>query len=343
MKELLPWQEDLWARVRSAADAGRLPHAILIHGPAGLGKEQFARLLAEGLLCRQPDQGRPCGACDACTLLRAGSHPDLYCCEPTASDGAPDREKGSIGVDQIRDLCHFLSLTPHHSRKIVIMAAAHRMNANAANALLKTLEEPPASGLLLLVTEHPSRLPATVLSRCQRLRCAPPATDIAVAWLAQRCSKGLDPRLLLALSGGSPLAALELGGQAEGLGRRDAMLEELEQLALGRADPVTIAADWLKFGPRESLYWLYHWLADMLRLDAGVVPAHIAGTLGEARAGRLVRRVPADELHRILRLTEKSLRLVEGQSNAQLLLEDVLIAWSGAAGRPAPQAGTAPV
>jgi DNA polymerase-3 subunit delta' len=338
LNELLPWQQDLWARMWSAVDAGRLPHAFLIHGPSGLGKEHFARMFAEGLLCRNAQQGRACGACDSCILLRAGSHPDLHCCEPENSDGNSDREKGSIGVDQIRALCHFLSLTPHQRRrKIVIMPAAHRMNINAANALLKTLEEPPETGLLLLVTEHPSRLPATVLSRCQRLRCSPPATDVAEAWLAQRCPKGTDPRLLLALAGGSPLAAADLIGKAEGLERRDAMLTELEALAAGRSDPVTIAAAWLKFGARESLYWLYHWLADMLRLDAGLAPTHIAGTASEARVRNLARAVPADELHRALQLTEKSLRLVEGQSNAQLLLEDVLIVWSTAAGRAAPR------
>lgn len=337
LNEPLPWQGELWARVRAAADAGRMPHAYLIHGPAGLGKAHFARMLAEGLLCRKADRGMACGNCDACTLLRADSHPDLYWCEP-AADGRPDRDKGSIGVDQVRDLCHFLSLTPHRQggRRIVVIRDAHRMNINAANALLKTLEEPMESGLLLLVTEHPSRLPATVISRCQRLRCVPPASDSAVSWLAERCPEGADPLLLLALTGGSPLAAAELAGK-EGLARREAMLGELEDLAQGRSDPVSIAAGWLKFGARESLYWLYHWLADMLRLDAGSTPAHIAGAGCEERLRRLARAIPADELHRTLRQTEKALRLVEGQSNAQLLLEDVLIAWSAAAGRIAPR------
>lgn len=336
LNEPLPWQRDLWTRVWSAVDAGRLPHAVLIHGPAGLGKEHFARLFAEGLLCRSPQQGKACGVCDACLLLRAGSHPDLYLCEPTDSAGDPDRDKGVISIDQIRDLCHFINLTPHQRhRRIVVMAMAHRMNTNSANALLKTLEEPPKTGLLLLVTEHPSRLPATVRSRCQQLRCTLPATDVAIAWLSERCPQGTDPRLLLALAGGSPLAAAGLIDKAEGLERREAMLGELEALAAGRSDPVTIAAAWLKFGARESLYWLYHWLADMLRLNAGVTPVHLGGTAGEARARSLARMVPADELHRTLQLTEKSLRLVEGQSNAQLLLENVLIVWAGAAQGPA--------
>jgi DNA polymerase-3 subunit delta' len=206
------------------------------------------------------------------------------------------------------------------------------MNLNSANALLKTLEEPSASSLLILITEFPSRLPATVLSRCQRLRCPPPDPQTAGAWLARHRPEVTNPALLLALTGGSPLAAAELG-DGDALTRRDAMLGELTALLRGRADPVDIAAEWLKFGARESLYWLYHWLADIRRIQAGRIPPHLAGAQ-EGQVRQLGEGVSADALHRMLQLTERALRLVEGQSNAQLLLEDVLIAWTmtGSAG-----------
>ena len=324
----LPWQEELWSRIRTMADAGRLPHAFLMHGPAGLGKVQFARALAESLLCRQADaQGLACGGCDACALLRAGSHPDLHWCE-TEADESGEREKGSIGIEQIRELCRFLSLTSHrHGRKIAVIRGAHRMNLNSANALLKTLEEPSESSLLILITEFPSRLPATVLSRCQRLRCPPPDPQTASAWLSRHRPEVTNPALLLALTGGSPLAAAELG-DGDALTRRDAMLGELTALLRGRADPVDIAAEWLKFGARESLYWLYHWLADIRRIQAGWIPPHLAGSAQEGRARQLGDGFPPEALHRMLQLTERALRLIEGQSNVQLLLEDVLIAWS---------------
>ncbi len=322
---LLPWHGEQWARLGEAVQQQRLPHALLLQGPAGVGKHRFAELFARALLCRQPDSaGLPCGACESCTLIRAGNHPDLRHCEPEI-DARSEKEKDSIGIEQIRELGAFMAIKSHRGgSKIVIVRPAEKLNINASNALLKTLEEPPQGALLILISAQPSRLPATVLSRCQRLRFAPCTDTAARDWLAARLPEGQDAAVLLALSAGAPLTALAIG--AQGLQRRTAMLDDLEALTANRADPLAIAEAWLKFGVKESLYWLYVWLADMIRLRTSAQPPHMSNPDQRERLRLLAADAPPERLHRLLSKVEAGLRLAEGQSNAQLLLEDILLA-----------------
>lgn len=197
------------------------------------------------------------------------------------------------------------------------------MNVNAANALLKTLEEPPGDGVLILTTAHPSRLPATVLSRCQKLRCAPPDLKTAQQWLEAEMGPRAEAARLLALAGGSPLAAARLG--EETLARHAAMPGELARLAGGRGDPLDLAGEWLKFGARESLYLMYHWLVDLRRVQAGRATA---GVTDDAKVRALAQRIAPRHLHRLAEHTAHALRLLEGQSNPQLLVEEALIRWT---------------
>lgn len=323
MNERLPWHAPLWERIRAAREAGRLPHALLLCGPRGLGKGEFARQLAWGLLCEAPasEPWWPCGTCRACRLNHAGTHPDLRRCEP--SD-----EKAPITVDQVREIARFLSLKPHHGpHHIVIIRPAERMNLNAANSLLKTLEEPQPGALLMLVSERPGALPATVRSRCQRLSFTVPETARALDWLQGRLPGGHDAALLLGLANGAPLAALEIAGQG-GLERRSDMLEALRAVAEGGTDPLEVAADWLKFGPRESLYWLYGWLVDMVRLRSSGTPPVLGNPDNRALLATLAAAVPTRELLGLLERVAGALRLVDRQVAPQLLLEDVLLAWA---------------
>lgn len=324
LNRLLPWHGEQWARLREATQQQRLPHALLLQGPAGTGKHRFAVLLARALLCRRPDAaGLPCGACESCVLIRAGNHPDLRFCEPEI-DSRSEKEKDSIGIEQVRELGAFMTMKSHHGgSKIAIVRPAEKLNINASNALLKTLEEPPQGALLILSSSRPSRLPATVLSRCQRLRFAPCTDQTARGWLAERLPSGQDATVLLALTAGAPLAALEMGEQ--GLQRRTTMLDDLEALAANRADPLAIAENWLKFGVKESLYWLYVWLADMIRLRTSATPPHMSNPDQCERLRTLAAQTAPERLHRLLGKVEQGLRLAEGQSNAQLLLEDILL------------------
>ena len=214
---LPPWHEE--ALAAALERRGTWPHALLLHGRAGIGKEALALAFAQALLCETPRaDGRACGECPSCRYAVAGQHPDLMRVTQVSfdDDGVPVW-KETIGVDRIRDVTAFTQLTAHRQRaKVVVIAPAERMNANAANALLKTLEEPPPATYLLLVAAAPGRLPATIVSRCRKLPVAIPAAEAVVPWLAEQ---GLaEPALALAQAGGAPFAALayaDAGWQGE--------------------------------------------------------------------------------------------------------------------------------
>jgi DNA polymerase-3 subunit delta' len=190
-----------------ARAAGRLPHALLIAGPAGVGKRLLTDLLVRGLLCRDPrPDSLPCGRCQDCHLVHLGNHPDLVRVGPD-----PQGKSDEIKVGVIRDLVESEGLTATRgSHKVVSIDPAERMNPSAANALLKTLEEPTPGTLFCLITERAHLLPATVRSRCQRLNLVLPDEAQAMEWLAGRVD-GVDPRLLLRLAHGASRAARPTG------------------------------------------------------------------------------------------------------------------------------------
>ena len=164
----MPWLQPAFEHLLAEVRANRLAHALLVQGDSGIGIDSLAESFAHYRLCQQPlDQA--CRQCKSCHLLQAGTHPDIQVIEPS---GAADM----IKVEQIREAVHFLSQTPQISEwKLVCVSAAHRMNINAANALLKVLEEPPGNSLLILISDRPQLLIPTVRSRCRKLEVARPS------------------------------------------------------------------------------------------------------------------------------------------------------------------------
>ena len=272
-RALLPWQVDA-ARAALANRSG-WPHALLLYGPRGIGKHALALHFAQGLLCETPRaDGLACGVCPGCRYAMAGQHPDLMRIELQVidpEDGTLALVDG-IAVDRIRALTEFVQLTSHRQRaKVAVIAPAERMNPAAANALLKTLEEPPPDTYLILVSDQPGRLAPTILSRCRRMAAPLPAPDAARAWLA---ANGVDaPDLVLAQAAGAPLAAImhaDVGIQAE----RRAWLAALE---MPRRLSIPALAARIDAGgkderkPRLALAvdWLIAWTSDMARIAAG--------------------------------------------------------------------------
>lgn len=322
MSGLLPWHRPLWERLQGLLQAQRLPHALLFCGVRGMGKNHFALLFAHALLCESPAPGGlPCGACRGCRLAQAGNHPDLHRC-------APEDDKVSISIDQIREIGQFLALKSHAGgRKVVIIAPAEQMNLSAANSLLKMLEEPPTGTHLVLVSSRPAALPATVRSRCQRLVFAPAEGEAASEWLSARLGGADDPGVLLATTQGAPLAALEIAEQGQ-LERRREMLSELVSIAQRRGDPLQVAEKWLKFGAKESLYCLYGWLVDLIRLRVTDRPPCLSNPDNMEALLRLSSGQQTMCLLERLDLASQSLRMLESSVNAQLLLEDNLLLWA---------------
>lgn len=314
--EWLPWHESARARLEVALAGGRLPHGLLLHGPAGVGKEQFAAMLAAGLFCAGTRRGlTPCGTCAECALSKAGSHPDLYWLR------RPE-DKKSIGVDIVREACEQLAMTSMRGgHRVAIITPADLMTASAMNALLKTLEEPAPRTLLVLITSRPSRLLATLRSRCQRIEVARPPEGMAAGWLQGQLGCAPPPRLL-ELAGGSPLKALALAPHCAELDSQ--MSGMLEALLGGRAEVTRVSGDMLGEGLPARLDWLEAWLGQAVR--ARTLPDATRLTVpGGSLLQRSAAEVNITDAFRMLDRVRDSRRLLEGSAAPQLVMEALLI------------------
>jgi DNA polymerase III subunit delta' len=254
---LLPWHQPLVRQIEAAWQSERLPHAILLHGQPGLGKRRFAEWLARGLLCEQRGARLlACERCNGCRLVAAGSHPDLALV--TAEEG-----KQQLSVDQVRAVSEWLAMTSHQQGwKIAIIDPAQLMTVAAANSLLKTLEEPPARSLLILVAASLQGLPATLRSRCQRLGIPRPADAMALRWLADTTGQAVTPQVL-EFTGGAPLRAYQVHEAFATLDEE--MRASLGDFLAGRTDVTRVAQFWAKEGMPDRLTWLDLWIMSLAR------------------------------------------------------------------------------
>ncbi len=245
-----PWQQAAWERL---PDNDHLAHALIVAGPPGIGKQAFAEELAMRLVC---EEGRACGVCRDCRFAASGQHPDIL-------SVAPAPGKSGIPVDSARDLNAFLALTPHLAkRRVALIAPADQLNRSAANALLKTLEEPPGESFLILVTANPGRLLPTIRSRCQRLDLAKPARAAALAYLDAQGVKAAPAALDRAR--GAPLCAQAL--TAEALTAPARLLAILEPLCERRLDAVNASEAWQAGDGDDGLVLFAELLAELVAL-----------------------------------------------------------------------------
>ncbi len=321
MAEAYPWQQALWQQL---ARRQQHAHAYLLHGPAGIGKRALAERLAALLLCAAPTAEGACGGCKACLLLRAGTHPDFF-------DLQPEEPDKPIKVDQVRELVDFVAQTAQlGGRKLVLLEPAEAMNLNAANALLKSLEEPSGDTVLLLVSHQPSRLLPTIRSRCLQQACPLPTPALAGAWLAAQLPE-LEPALhrrLLALATGSPLRALQL--HRDGVLDQRALVEEgIRKLLKQQAAPSELTEAWKHIPLALLLDWFCAWLLQVLRCQ-------LAGAEGEAEEpmDKVVRwlagRTPPNAVLALQDwlLAERQKVLGKANLNRALLLEALLVRWA---------------
>lgn len=318
----LPWLVDDWKRLDRARGDGRLAHGLLVSGPRGIGKRHLVELLARSMLCGVPTaDGLACERCADCALIAAESHPDLLRVGPD-----PEAKSEEIPVAAIRALVERGALTPSRAAwKVTLVDPADHLNAAAANALLKTLEEPPGAALIVLVTEQPGRLPATIRSRCGQIRIPTPSTADALAWLAGRLPQEAAA-LRLGLAHGGPLRALAELDDA-GLEQRRERIAGFLAIARGERDPLVEASAWNSLGPRLCLDWLAGWLVDLVRLSASERPAQLDNPDQRDALRALARRLEPAALHRLLQRVLRARALVETRANPQLLLESLSIEW----------------
>lgn len=256
-----PWLARPCATARTALARGRLGHALLVHGPVGLGSHELARWLGALVLC-DVDEARPCGRCASCALLAAGNHPDFHWIERERDE--KEKEAKEIKIEQIRDLAAALALKSYRGGyKAAVISEADAMNEKAANALLKTLEEPAPRTLLVLCSARPSRLTATIVSRCQRLELVHPRFEEGLAWLAVK-KPAPAWQEILHHAAGEPLRAVDL--EATGFAELDRdMRGALERLQSRSLDIPGTADRWSKQALDRRLMWLDVWLTRSIR------------------------------------------------------------------------------
>lgn len=321
---MLPWQNSIWQNLSQSQQNKRLPHGLLFYGPQGTGKKQLAIEFAHWLICEQPESDKACGLCKSCQLIQAESHPDLLFIEP-------EEEGKAIKVDQIRGLITKLSLTGHKpGYRVIVITPADSLNVNASNSLLKTLEEPPLNTLLILVSNQPSKLMATIRSRTQGIRFDLPTAEESLDWLRQKNVKQSD--LLLRLAGGSPLTALSLADE-DSMALRDKHFKNWQELARDDVDALEIVNLWTKEGfkinPNRPLYWIYSWIMDMARTLQGGHTSSMVNTDYAETLQKLAVQVDLKSLYGLLDRLHESLRMLDSSANQQMLLEGILLHWAG--------------
>lgn len=313
----LPWHQPVWEQFAAWRARGQIPHAIALTGSAGLGKSQLAVRIARALLCPSIlSNGDGCGRCRSCRLQAGGSHPDYLAVHP---EGGTD---GPIRIDQIRHSIEFLlRSSQYNGYRVAVVDPAECMTLAAGNGLLKTLEEPPAAAVIILVAGQPSRLPVTLRSRCRLVRLQPPPAASARDWLAAHCPDAIG---LLEHAGGAPLRAISFA--ESGVGQRySALVADLAAIAQGRRSPVLAAESWAGGGLHALLELLQLVLADLARSAvAGCDTARIPGT---ASLQSVFQTIDYYQLHEYIGKVMAIRRALDQPLNEQLAIEDLLIGW----------------
>ena len=327
MAEAYPWQDSLWQQMAGRAQHA---HAYLLHGPAGIGKRALAERLMASLLCKQPEGLEACGHCKSCSLLAAGSHPDNYILEPEEADKA-------IKVDQVRDLVSFVVQTAQlGGRKVVLVEPVESMNINAANALLKSLEEPSGNTILLLVSHQSSRLLPTIRSRCVQQACPLPSETLSLQWLAKAlpdCSTE-ERAELLTLAAGSPLAAVKL--QAQGVReQRATVVEGVKKLLKHQSSATQLAESWNAIPLLLLFDWFCDWSSLILRYQLTQDEAGLGLEDMRKVLQYLAQKTPQNNVLNIQDwiLAQRQKVLSKANLNRVLLLEALLVQWASLPGQ----------
>jgi DNA polymerase-3 subunit delta' len=330
----LPWHAGLLAELMARRD--RMPHALMLHGRPGIGKVELARAIAQSALCESPENNVACGRCAACNWFEQGNHPDFREIVPDAEaqddeqeEGAEPEAKGEkksvlIKVDQIRAVMDFMTLSTHRAGfRVLLLHPAEALMAASANALLKTLEEPPPKSLIILVSDQPARLLPTIRSRC--LKIAVPVPDAAAArkWLE---AQGVENATsTLAQAGGAPLLALELG-DADAQAFRRKITDELSRPTGAQVLSYSAGIDRAALEP--FLYWMQTWVTDLaLARSAGRVRHHLEH--GEVLQ-KIAARCDVDRLFALDDKLREARRLALHPLNPRLLVESLLLAYNRA-------------
>lgn len=318
---VMPWHQATWQHLTRLADSGRMPHALLIHGAHGVGKQQLAEALIARTLCANP-QDQACGHCHSCAMLASGYHPDLL-------RVSPEEGKRQIRIDPIREVNRFVSQTAQQGGyRVIVISPAEAMNIAAANALLKSLEEPGDKTLFILLSDVPSRMLATIRSRCQQWSLPSVAFDACRSWLIEQLNSVEEAYFWWQVAGGLPLLAVELAAPEE-RALRHQIHDSFEQLVRG-AEPVSEAARLDRQAIDAILWYGIAWLEDLIRLGLSGQAAVLHNPDLEPLYRQAVKNGRVQDWFRLLDYAREQRRLlaVGANPNPQLVLEAWLVRWA---------------
>ncbi|OGV75731.1 MAG: DNA polymerase III subunit delta' [Methylotenera sp. RIFCSPLOWO2_02_FULL_45_14] len=326
--EIYPWQSKNWERLNQ--DGQRLPHALLLHGRAGIGKYDFARHLSQALLCANKSiNGKACGVCSSCNWFNDESHPDFRLLSPeqeseSEEEGVPAKKikkKTQISVAQIRELNDFLSLSSHRSNglRIVLIHPTEALNLASANALLKVLEEPAAGVVFILVSHQMQRLLPTIISRCQKINMPVPDEKQALAWLD---AQGVDhAKQQLAYLEGSPIKVFIEQAQFK------QRTEIWRLLSLGHKLEPHIAAPALIANSVETgIIAIQKWLYDIVAIKLGQQTRYHLQHVNALQA--LAEKVNLSRLFEMQKKTNEHRKLALHPLNHELQMESLLLEYT---------------
>lgn len=326
---IFPWQTTQWLQISAALQSEQLPHAMLLQGSEGLGKAAFAQELANAVLCQRPEANhQACGKCQACRLIAANTHPDLYSLQPTAKENSKSTKPAlSIRIEDVRSLCEKLNKTSQFGGyRVAILNKAEQLTTSAANSLLKTLEEPGQNVLLILVSERPQRLPITIRSRCQALRMNLPAEKEALDWLQKNQKSATDPaQLLQALryAHGSPLTALDYLGDFEHL----QLLSEAMIAASQGKNSLEYAVKLAKLSKVKTLEGMASWVTDLTKILTCGLEAEIINERYRSHLQAIAKKANRQRVFRFHDQLNFNLLHSAIAVNEQLLWENLLLSW----------------
>ena len=317
---ILPWQQQNWDQLYNYRIQNRVPQALLITGNKGLGKQHLAKQFTFSLLCTEPQgSGLGCGYCDSCLLLNAETHPDFI-------QIRPDEPGKAITIGQIRSLVTLLTLKPQfESYRVVIVNPADLMNNAAANAFLKCLEEPTERTVILLISDKPTHLPATIVSRCQKLAVAKPNKEIVSAWLKQQAVQD-NSEVLSGLAQGSPLLALDYAND-DMLALRNECFRAWMDIAKQRRHPALIAEDWHKLPESPLIFWITSWIIDMIKCCCQIKAGWLYNPDLKKPLQELSQQLELKELYKLYDVMLLSRQRLNTQINKHTMFEDILIRW----------------
>lgn len=317
----LPWQQQNWQHLSAYLQQNRPPQALLISGIKGVGKTLLAKQFANTILCEDVNEyGLYCRVCKACQLFNAETHPDFF------SLRVSEKSK-TISIQQIREMTAELTLKPQFaSFRVVIIKAAETMSPAAANAFLKTLEEPGNDNVILLVSAKPYLLPATIISRCQKMIVQTPDPTLARNWLTQQLSEGIDVDSLLDMTYGAPLLAFQYA-ESDLSQRKLQCIKGLQALAIQQTSPLLLAEQWQDITPEQVVDWLMSSVNMICKYQVLAGEQQAIRTELEENLKQMAFKLDLKKLLEFYDYLVLMKKMQQTQANNLLMLEEILIRW----------------